>query len=112
MERPALQSILNSIVKIVGYLGLFFILYLAYFWWDVKQLRSFCDDTKVGTPVTVLPQIAEHHNIDSKWIKGDGAFNEKQSYWSYYIPSTASVGDIVCTIRHDKNKIISAEMDN
>lgn len=86
----------------------FFVLYPIYYWWDMRNLRSFCDAVKVGTPVTALAQIAEHHSISSNWLRGDGVFNEREKYWSIYVPSTASVGSNVCAIRHDKMKVISA----
>lgn len=88
-----------------------FTLYLVYYWWDMRQLRLFCDDVKAGTPIIRLSQIAEHHGINSKWIKGDGAYNEKENYWSFYVPSAASVGSNVCAIKHNKVTVISSVIE-
>ena len=86
----------------------FFLVYLVWYWWDMRQLRAFCEDVRAGTPVSQLPQIAGRHGISRRWLKGNGAFNEKANQWSYYVPSTASAGANVCAIRHNKVTVISA----
>lgn len=98
------------LLKIAGTLGLFFVLYLGYYWWDMRNLRAFCDEVKTDMPVTALPQLAEHHNLNSRYVTGDGVFREEKRFWSYYVPSNASVGSNVCANRHDKVKVISAEL--
>lgn len=85
----------------------FMLVYLVWLWWDMGQLRTFCENVRAGTPVSQLPQIADRHGVNRKWLKGDGAFNERTNQWSYYVPSTASVGANVCAIRHNKVTVIS-----
>ena len=106
-----MKAFAKILLKLAAGWFVIFIIYLAYYWWDMRQLRSFCDAIRVGTPVNALQQIADHHRISIRWLKGDGAFNERTNTWTYYVPSTASVGANVCAIHHDKVTVISAEIE-
>lgn len=86
----------------------FLLVYLAWYWWDMKQLQAFCEEVHTGTPVSRLLPIADRYGISKKWLKGDGEFNDKTNQWSFYVPSAASAGSNVCAIHHDKVTVISA----
>ena len=88
-----------------------FLIYLAYYWWDMRQLTAFCGDVKAGTPVSQLSQIANRHGIRSSWLKGDGVFDEEANRWTLYVPAASSVGANVCAIHHNKETVISTEIE-
>jgi hypothetical protein len=88
-----------------------FILYLAYFWWDMGHLRAFCAELRPGTPISQLYSIAQKHGVNTYLLKGDGAYSERTGQWTHYIPATSSVGANVCAIHHNKVTVISAEIE-
>jgi len=106
-----MKSVAIKLIKAIGFLLAAFLIYLAYYWWDMRQLKSFCDDVKAGTPVSELRQIAEQHGINLRWINGDGILNQDKTEWSYYVPSTASAGANVCAIHHNKSTVISSVIE-
>jgi hypothetical protein len=55
-----MKSVALKLIKAIGFLLAAYLIYLAYYWWDMRQLMSFCDDVKAGTPVSVS-QIASAH---------------------------------------------------
>lgn len=106
-----MKSFAFIIIKSVFFLIAILLIYLVYYWWDMGRLRAFCDDIKIGTAVTKLPQIADNHGINPRWVKGDGMFSKVTSEWSFYVPSAASVGANVCAIHHNKSTVISAVIE-
>lgn len=106
--RAVAKSVARIALRIAAFFIAFLLVYLAWYWWDMRQLRAFCEDVHAGTPVSQLPQIADRHGVNRKWLKGNGAFNEMANQWGYYVPSTASAGANVCAIRHNKVTVISA----
>lgn len=110
--RSAIRSLVRIALRIAAVFITLFLLYLVWYWWDMRQLRAFCDAVHVGIPVSQLQQIADRQGISKKWLKGDGAFNAETQQWSFYVPSAASVGANVCAIRHDKVTVISANIEN
>lgn len=103
----SLRTVARIALRIAIFFIAFLLVYLAWYWWDMRQLRAFCEEVRVGTPVSQLPQIADRYGINRKWLKSNGVFNEKTNQWSFYVPSTASVGANVCAIRHNKETVIS-----
>ena len=107
-QRPIASAVTRPTFRIAGVLFTFLLVYLAWYWWDMRQLRAFCADIHVGTPVAQVQQIADRHGISKRWLNGDGAFNDKTGQWSFYVPSAASVGANVFAIHHDKLTVVSA----
>lgn len=106
-----MQRLTRFLIKPLGVLGWLFVLYAVWYWWDMRQLRQFCEEIRPGTPVGQLAQIAGRHGIDTRRLKGDGAAGQDGRHWTFYIPSTASVGSNVCAISHDKATVISATIE-
>jgi hypothetical protein len=107
--RDILKLVGGSLLLVVACLAI----YLAWLWWDMRQLRVFCGEVKAGMPLAEFLQVADRHGIDRRWLKGDGMFDKSSGLWYFYVPSTASVGSNVCAIGHNKVSVVSAvvEMD-
>jgi hypothetical protein len=106
-----MRSFATSILKLAAALAGLFLLYCAWYVWDMHQLRAFCEEIRPGTPVAELPRIAGRHGVDARWLQKDGAFSESMHMWVFYVPSTASVGSNVCVINHDKSHVIGATVE-
>lgn len=106
------MSFARSFLKLFLGIVLFFValmaLYLMWLWWDMRQLRAFCDDVRPGMPVRELVQVADRHGIQTHWLKGEGAADKENGLWYFYVPSTASVGSNVCAISHNRETVVSA----
>jgi hypothetical protein len=63
-------------LRFSAFLVAIFLTYLAYYWWDMRQLMAFCDDVRVGMPVAELERIAGRHGVDRRWLNGNGVFQE------------------------------------
>lgn len=89
-----------------------FVIYLAYYWWDMRRLHAFCEDVRVGTPVSSLITIADQHGVDKHWLEGKGAFDESHNEGVFYVPAASTIGEVACAIHHNKLKVTSAEIQN
>ena len=105
-----LYAIAKALMKIIVWVLLVFGLYLSYYWWDMQRLRAFCDEIKPGTAVADLPRIADKHGFSPKWVRLESFTNASSIPTTDYVPSPASVGANVCAIRHNKEVVISTEI--
>jgi hypothetical protein len=80
------------------------------FLWDAYSVTALCKDVQPGTPVETLRALAEKHGVKTAWVKPPGIYSEGEKAWLFFVPVTATFGDVSCMIRHDKSVVLSAQM--
>ena len=78
--------------------------------WDMHRLRSFCGDVRPGTPVSELVNVASDHWVDTRWLSRKGITDKRTNLEQIFVPAESQMGDMVCSIKHDGTKVISAEV--
>ena len=109
-----MSPILKTAFRVGGALVLLaspLLLYGAWMWWDIHKVTSFCQDVHPGALLTTLPQLAAEHGISRHWI-ANGIFDEKQKDWVFFVPAGSTMGDVACSIHHNKVAVVSVQMDS
>jgi hypothetical protein len=106
--RDILWRTIKAFGQVVGVLALLFGLVAGWAWWDMHQLRAFCREVRPGVPVSRLPEIAEDHGIERRWVDRHGIADEKAGDWFLPVPAASTMGEVVCAIHHDKTVVRSA----
>lgn len=107
-----MRTFARFLAKAALVLVAWFLIYLAYYWWDMRRLQAFCDEVKVGTPVSSLITIADQHGVDKHWLQGKGVIDESQNEGTFYVPAASTIGEVACAIRHNRLTVISAQIQN
>ncbi len=84
----------------------FMAVYSGWVWWDLRQLRGFCGEVKVGTHVETLPALAQRHGINSRWIN---RHVKLENGVATIVPAASTMGDVRCVIHHDEKTVLSIE---
>lgn len=104
---------MKRILKTVAALIIFFMLTIAFYgvWlrWDTKNLKAFCSAIKPGDPLASLPELAKSYHLNSRWITKGAAFNKNSNTWFNYLPAESTMGEVACSIEHDKTVVISSK---
>lgn len=103
-----MRTALFALLKLFALLVALLFAYIGWIFWDVHQLRLFCDALPAATPVLHLPEIAQRHGINPRWVQRDGVYVEGDGVWFIAVPAASTMGDTVCAIRHDKVQVLSA----
>lgn len=98
--------LLRASIAFVLCFVVFTAVYSGWVWWDLRQLRSFCSEIKIGTGMENLPVLAERHGINSRWI--DRRVRLKDGV-ATIVPAASTMGDVRCVIHHDEKTILSVE---
>ena len=105
-------KLIRKLIKIVlATLGVFTFLvfiYMAWAWWEVHQLRAFCQELKPGMSVSLVPAIAEKYGFSFDPTQGITFDNTNDRFKS--IPALSTLGEISCHIYHDSVYVKSAEI--
>jgi hypothetical protein len=99
-----LAKILFAVALVIG-------VYSAWIEWSLHKVRAFCGDVKLGVEIAALAEIASLHGVTTHWVQGKGVFSSSDNDWFLPVPVEATLGDVVCAIRHDGERVISAEME-
>lgn len=84
----------------------FIAVYSGWVWWDIRQLRGFCGEIKIGTGMEILPVLADRHGINSRWINRRVKLTDGVAT---IVPATSTMGDVRCVIHHDEKTVLSVE---
>jgi len=86
--------------------------YVAWTFWDMHRLRSFCNEVHPGTPVKEISLIATRRGIDRRWLEreGNGIFDDSTKTWGLMIPAPSQMGDMACSIKHNGVVVTAAEV--
>lgn len=105
-----MKSFAIVIAKLMAILAAIFILFLGYNWWDMRRLQLFCDEVKVGTPMSEVMKIAVDYGVETHWFNEAGILDEITNERISYFPATSTMGDVACEIRHDTVTVLSAQV--
>jgi hypothetical protein len=86
-------------------------IYSVWIWWDVRQLKELCSDVPVGMAVSALPALVESHGYKRHWVEF-GVHGKTPQDRMMYVPSAATVGEVVCAIHANEGVIVSAVMED
>ncbi len=103
--KKALKELFKNIVGIFVIFGAFGL----WTWWEVRNVRGFCDEVKPGTLVITLSAIAEAHHLNARRVRSSIFDNEKKS-WFMFLPAAPTFGDVTCEIEHNKTVVLSSRM--
>jgi len=106
------RTLARFLAKAALVLVAWFLIYLAYYWWDMRRLRAFCDDVKVGTPVSSLITIADQHGVEKHWLEGKGVFDETRNEGVLYVPAASTIGEVACALHHNGLTVTSAKIQD
>lgn len=105
----ALFAVMRGIGKLAAAVLLAMLLIGGWTWWDMRRLRSFCEDIHTGMSLAMLPGIAEQHGIHRGCLERGGIYDERTRDWVLLVPAAFTMGDLVCAIHHDKVSVVSAK---
>jgi hypothetical protein len=82
--------------------------YVGWAWFEGRQLHAYCDEVKPGMLIHELPALTEKHGFGRQWVicgqaQGCGST-------AFYVPATTSLGELVCAIRHDGQRVLIAQI--
>jgi hypothetical protein len=103
-----MRAALFKLLKLLALLVLLLLAYTGWLAWDVQRLRGFCDALSTATPVVSLPERAQRHGIEPRWVQHEGLYIEDEGVWLLAVPAASTMGDTVCAVRHDKTRVLSA----
>lgn len=100
------NGMLKKRIVIMGslILSVMFLLFISYVVTDKRNLEHFCSSINSGMDVNDFHRLAINFGIPDNKLVG----HEKDGVWSIYLPSKA-IG-VVCAVKHDRNKVLSSEM--
>jgi len=64
-----------------------------------------------ATPVSALIGLSEQHGYGRHWIES-GLKSNADGAKVIYVPSAATLGEVVCAIRHDGTVVTSARVED
>jgi predicted negative regulator of RcsB-dependent stress response len=82
---------------------------IAWQMWRDHRVRSFCQAVHAGLPIADLLGLEKRYGIDGSYLMGD--FNQQPHYRELVFRSHLFDPDFECSIRHNGEVIISAEID-
>lgn len=103
-----IRKILKIVLAIFGAFTFLVFIYMALAWWEVRQLRTFCQELKPGMSVSLVPTIAEKYGFSFDSIKGISIDNINNRFKS--IPAILTLGEISRHIYHDNVYVKSTEI--
>jgi len=104
LSHIALSSA-QLVVAVVAVFGI----YLGWMWWEGRQLQSLCAEANEGVPVAALPALAEKYGFDRRWV--EHGIRDKDGLGGVtYVPSSSTMGDVVCAIHFNESRVLSARM--
>ena len=107
-------KVIRRLIVAFARVGVFFIVliltYLAWTWWEQRELQAFCTAARPGAPVASLPDLAEKHGFSRSWIER-GLKAKTDGVPTIYVPATTRLGEVVCAIRHDGAVVTSTEVN-
>lgn len=107
-------KLIRRLIVAFARVGIFFVAltfaYLAWTWWEQRELQAFCEAVRPGAPVTSLSALAEQHGFSRSWIER-GLNSKAGEVPTIYVPATTRLGELVCAIRHDGAVVTSTEVD-
>lgn len=104
------RSLARSFARVGAFFAVLFGLYLAWSWWEQRQLYAFCESLRPGTPVSTLSDLAEKRGFSRSWIER-GLNGKTEGAPAIHVPATTSLGTLVCEIRHDGTAVTAAKVD-
>ena len=97
-------------LKVIAVLATPFVAYIAYSYWEIHQISSLCGDIHAGTQFSILPKLAKHRGVDTRWVTG-GIYDKDRQSWFTYIPVGTTFGDIGCAVYYNNGVVVSAHME-
>ena len=81
--------------------------YMAVLWWDVKKVDRFCEAVEPGFKVTYLKEVAVEYGVNLQNLAGISSGKTKAII---YAIAPLSGGNKVCSIEHDYQYVLKAEV--
>lgn len=97
-------------LKTMTIIVLLFGSYIAWHWYDVSSLQSFCGAVQMGGAKSELNALANESGIDTRYTNRDGVLAESGEE-VLLVPAPSSIGEIVCLIKIKDGVVVSANMD-
>jgi hypothetical protein len=98
--------LLRASIAFVLCFVVFIAFYSGWVWWDLRQLRAFCAEVKIGARMETLPALADRHGINRRWIDRRVQQNDGVAT---IVPATSTMGDVRCVIHSDEKTVLSIE---
>jgi hypothetical protein len=76
--------------------------------WEHHQTLQFCENAHPGLPYAQLETLFLQYGSEGYWR---AQFEDKDhpGVWKVYLPDPSTIGEMACTVWHDRVKVISSK---